>query len=228
MGTPVRAPDPGCRLFFARDRTLTPVRPTPTKPTEEDKRDDSSDEEEEKNAPQIEEEDSDDEDSDDEEPVAKKAKVEGKDKKKKKKKSKGSDDDDSVNSDVVEDLSGDEVDTSNIIEEVEGLGRDGPPFSPTPPPIWPRTPTRTRSPPTWSAFHQFLHSSFSQSPRHGDSSWEDESLRSRASLAARLGRQVGCADRYPPGGFFTRAIRRGSRNPKISGISADVTHRVNS
>ena len=53
---------------------------------------------------------------DDEEPVAKKAKVEGKDKKKKKKKSKGSDDDDSVNSDVVEDLSGDEVDTSNIIE----------------------------------------------------------------------------------------------------------------
>lgn len=40
--------------------------------------------------------------------------------------------------------------------EVEGPGRDGPPFSPTPPPIWPRTPTRTRSPPTWSAFHQFL------------------------------------------------------------------------
>ena len=40
--------------------------------------------------------------------------------------------------------------------EVEGPGRDGPPFSPTPPPIWPRTPTRIRSPPTWSAFHQFL------------------------------------------------------------------------
>ena len=75
--------------------------------TEEDKRDDSSDEEEEKNVPTIED------DSDDEEPAAKKAKVE----KKKKKKSKGSDDDnDSVNSDVVDDLSGDEVDTSNIIE----------------------------------------------------------------------------------------------------------------
>ena len=79
--------------------------------TEEDKRDDSSDEEEEKNVPTI--EDDSDDDSDDEEPAAKKAKVE----KKKKKKSKGSDDDnDSVNSDVVDDLSGDEVDTSNIIE----------------------------------------------------------------------------------------------------------------
>ena len=77
--------------------------------TEEDKRDDSSDEEEEKNVPTI--EDDSDDDSDDEEPAAKKAKVE----KKKKKKSKGSDDD-SVNSDVVDDLSGDEVDTSNIIE----------------------------------------------------------------------------------------------------------------
>ena len=76
--------------------------------TEEDKRDDSSDEEEEKNVPTI--EDDSDDDSDDEEPAAKKAKVE-----KKKKKSKGSDDD-SVNSDVVDDLSGDEVDTSNIIE----------------------------------------------------------------------------------------------------------------
>jgi hypothetical protein len=79
--------------------------------TEEDKRDDSSDEEEEKNVPTI--EDDSDDDSDDEEPAAKKAKVE----KKKKKQSKGSDDDnDSVNSDVVDDLSGDEVDTSNIIE----------------------------------------------------------------------------------------------------------------
>ena len=79
--------------------------------TEEDKRDDSSDEEEEKNVPTI--EDDSDDDSDDEEPAAKKAKVE----KKKKKESKGSDDDnDSVNSDVVDDLSGDEVDTSNIIE----------------------------------------------------------------------------------------------------------------
>lgn len=107
----------GVPPFFSRAIDRLPLlRPTLTKPTEEDKRDDSSDEEEEKNAPQIEEEDSDDEDSDDEEPVAKKAKVEGKDKKKKKKKSKGSDDDDSVNSDVVEDLSGDEVDTSNIIE----------------------------------------------------------------------------------------------------------------
>ena len=46
-----------------------------------------------------------------EEPVKKKQKVE----KKKKKKSDDSDDD-SVNSDVVDDLSGDEVDTSNIIE----------------------------------------------------------------------------------------------------------------
>jgi hypothetical protein len=50
-----------------------------------------------------------------EEPVKKKQKVEPK-KKKKKKKSEDSDDEDSVNSDVVEDLSGDEVDTSNIIE----------------------------------------------------------------------------------------------------------------
>jgi hypothetical protein len=33
-----------------------------------------------------------------------------------KKKAEGGDDEDSVNSDVVEDLSGDEVDTSNIIE----------------------------------------------------------------------------------------------------------------
>ncbi len=50
-------------------------------------------------------------DEEEEEPVKKKQKVE----KKKKKKSDDSDDD-SVNSDVVEDLSGDEVDTSNIIE----------------------------------------------------------------------------------------------------------------
>jgi len=52
-------------------------------------------------------------DEEEEEPVAKKAKVE---KKKKKKKSGDDSDDDSVNSDVVEDLSGDEVDTANIIE----------------------------------------------------------------------------------------------------------------
>ena len=51
-------------------------------------------------------------DEEEEEPVAKKAKVE----KKKKKKSGDDSDDDSVNSDVVEDLSGDEVDTANIIE----------------------------------------------------------------------------------------------------------------
>lgn len=51
-------------------------------------------------------------DEEEEEPVKKKQKVE---KKKKKKKSDDSDDD-SVNSDVVDDLSGDEVDTSNIIE----------------------------------------------------------------------------------------------------------------
>tara|TARA_B100001540_G_scaffold304957_2_gene315286 strand:+ start:145 stop:402 length:258 start_codon:yes stop_codon:yes gene_type:complete len=50
-------------------------------------------------------------DEEEEEPVAKKAKVE-----KKKKKSGDDSDDDSVNSDVVEDLSGDEVDTANIIE----------------------------------------------------------------------------------------------------------------
>jgi hypothetical protein len=50
-------------------------------------------------------------DEEEEEPVKKKQKVE----KKKKKKSDDSDDD-SVNSDVVDDLSGDEVDTSNIIE----------------------------------------------------------------------------------------------------------------
>ena len=50
-------------------------------------------------------------DEEEEEPAAKKAKVE-----KKKKKSGDDSDDDSVNSDVVEDLSGDEVDTSNIIE----------------------------------------------------------------------------------------------------------------
>ena len=50
-------------------------------------------------------------DEEEEEPVAKKAKVE----KKKKKKSGDDSDDDSVNSDVVEDLSGDEVDTANII-----------------------------------------------------------------------------------------------------------------
>jgi len=56
-------------------------------------------------------EDDSDDDSDDEEPAAKKAKVE-----KKKKKKKSDDDNDSVNSDVVDDLSGDEVDTSNIIE----------------------------------------------------------------------------------------------------------------
>ena len=49
-------------------------------------------------------------DEEEEEPVKKKQKVE-----KKKKKSDDSDDD-SVNSDVVDDLSGDEVDTSNIIE----------------------------------------------------------------------------------------------------------------
>ena len=49
-------------------------------------------------------------DEEEEEPVAKKAKVE------KKKKSGDDSDDDSVNSDVVEDLSGDEVDTANIIE----------------------------------------------------------------------------------------------------------------
>ena len=50
-------------------------------------------------------------------PPAKKSKVAGGSKpvKKKKKKSKDSDDEDSVNSDVIEDLSGDEVDTSNII-----------------------------------------------------------------------------------------------------------------
>ena len=51
-------------------------------------------------------------DEEEEEPVAKKAKVE----KKKKKKSGDDSDDDSVNSDVVEDLSGDEVDTATIIE----------------------------------------------------------------------------------------------------------------
>ena len=58
-------------------------------------------------------EDSDEEDA----PPAKKSKVAGGSKpvKKKKKKSKDSDDEDSVNSDVIEDLSGDEVDTSNII-----------------------------------------------------------------------------------------------------------------
>ena len=48
-----------------------------------------------------------------EEQPKKKLKVE---KKKKKKKSGDDSDDDSVNSEVVEDLSGDEVDTSNIIE----------------------------------------------------------------------------------------------------------------
>ena len=52
-------------------------------------------------------------DEEEEEPVKKKQKVE---KKKKKKKKSDDSDDDSVNSDVVEDLSGDEVDTSNIIE----------------------------------------------------------------------------------------------------------------
>ena len=111
--------------------------------------------------------------------------------------------------------------------EVVGPGRDGPPFSPTPPPIWPRTPTRTRSPPTWSAFHQFLHCSFYTHPvtaTRPERTWE--LLRSRASLArARLGRLLLCG-RYPPGGFSLG--RSGSRNPKISGISADVTHRVNS
>ena len=50
-------------------------------------------------------------DEEEEEPVKKKRKVETK----KTKKSDDSDDD-SVNSDVVDDLSGDEVDTSNIIE----------------------------------------------------------------------------------------------------------------
>ena len=94
--------------FFVLLNPRADLRSASPRHTEEDKRDDSSDEEEEKNVPTIED---DDDDSDDEEPAAKKAKVE----KKKKKKSKGSDDD-SVNSDVVDDLSGDEVDTSNIIE----------------------------------------------------------------------------------------------------------------
>lgn len=64
------------------------------------------------------EEDSDDEDA----PAAKKSKVAGgskpvpKKKKTKKKSGDDSNDEDSVNSDVVEDLSGDEVDTSNIIQ----------------------------------------------------------------------------------------------------------------
>ena len=95
--------------FFVLLNPRADLRSASPRHTEEDKRDDSSDEEEEKNVPTI--EDASDDASDDEEPAAKKAKVE----KKKKKKSKGSDDD-SVNSDVVDDLSGDEVDTSNIIE----------------------------------------------------------------------------------------------------------------
>ena len=78
-------------------------------------------------------------DEEEEEPVKKKQKVE---KKKKKKKSDDSDDD-SVNSDVVDDLSGDEVDTSNIIEG--GRRARGADPSPLPTPLTTRTRTRTRT-----------------------------------------------------------------------------------
>jgi hypothetical protein len=84
---------------------LVPLPDPPARETDKGKEpivDDDSEEEE------VDAETSDEEE---EEPVKKKQKVE----KKKKKKSDDSDDD-SVNSDVVEDLSGDEVDTSNIIE----------------------------------------------------------------------------------------------------------------
>jgi len=84
---------------------LVPLPDPPARETDKGKEpivDDDSEEEE------VDAETSDEEE---EEPVKKKQKVE----KKKKKKSDDSDDD-SVNSDVVDDLSGDEVDTSNIIE----------------------------------------------------------------------------------------------------------------
>ena len=91
----------------------------------EDESEEEEEEEESEEESEEEEEDSDDEDA----PAAKKSKVAGgsskpasssrekkkKEKKKKKRKSGDGSDDDSVNSDVVEDLSGDEVDTSNII-----------------------------------------------------------------------------------------------------------------
>jgi hypothetical protein len=86
---------------------LVPLPDPPARETDKGKEpivDDDSEEEE------VDAETSDEEE---EEPVKKKQKVE---KKKKKKKKSDDSDDDSVNSDVVDDLSGDEVDTSNIIE----------------------------------------------------------------------------------------------------------------
>ena len=84
---------------------LVPLPDPPARETDKGKEpivDDDSEEEE------VDAETSDEEE---EEPVKKKQKVE-----KKKKKNTDDSDDDSVNSDVVDDLSGDEVDTSNIIE----------------------------------------------------------------------------------------------------------------
>jgi hypothetical protein len=94
---------------------LVPLPDPPARETDKGKEpivDDDSEEEE------VDAETSDEEE---EEPVKKKQKVE----KKKKKKSDDSDDD-SVNSDVVDDLSGDEVDTSNIIEGGRGARRGRP------------------------------------------------------------------------------------------------------
>ena len=98
-----------CPIALSSSRGVALLVPRPDPPARETDKgkepivDDDSEEEE------VDAETSDEEE---EEPVKKKQKVE---KKKKKKKSDDSDDD-SVNSDVVEDLSGDEVDTANIIE----------------------------------------------------------------------------------------------------------------
>ena len=97
--------------------------------------------------------------------------------------------------------------------EVEGPGRDGPPFSPTPPPIWPRTPTRTRSPPTWSAFHQFLHSSFfTVHPRRLLVPMSASGLVPRSPPARSAGRLL--YDRYPPARIFSLGRSGGVWKPE--------------